>query len=166
MLRVDSSSSLTREHPVGEPLRNGTELRGGQVTALGHQGSQEAKGEQRVASRSLGEPLDERLGWGTADHAFGQGGGAGETERVERHPCEHLVLLQPEKHLRGHLLLAELRRAAHGDNENRCFGNVVGEVAKRVPGGGVSPMDIIEDDNNRLAPSQIADHHGQRLEQG
>lgn len=122
-----------RADALDEAFRQPTQLRRVQVGALVQQRAQQALGVQRVALRTLVQPLHELRGRRSAEHGGGQIGDAGHQERPEVQPTQQPVLLQLEQHMRGHLVANQLGRPRCPHEQDRPGGEPPGHSAKRLP---------------------------------
>jgi hypothetical protein len=147
-------------HPFGQTLGQPAQAGSGQVCVLLEQRADQADDVQRITSRPLPDPFDERRGRRLPDNRLGQLPGRVPVHRGHFEPLQESVLVQLEQRLRGDLLPGQIGRPAGGHDQQPGVVQVPGEVPQCLPRGGVGEVHVVDDgDDRRLGGLRAASWH-------
>ncbi len=130
----------------------------GQICTLVDQGMEQSGGIQRIAPRAFRQPCHKSGHSRPPRDRRGQFTEVGGAEDADGKAAQETFLFQSENDLGGVGMLRQLDGTGGGDDEDRVLTESVRDVVERRPGGGIRQVDVVDDDRQRLVPSEVREN--------
>ena len=154
-----------RRHPLGQTFGQATKLRGGQVSGLVQQRSQQPDRVQRVAPGPLAHPVHQNGRRRLLDHRFGQRLEPRAIKGTELDARQKIIFVELEQHLRRDIVLRKFGRTARRHDQQSSRVEMAREIPQPLPRGRIREMHVIQHNHQRRPLRQPTQEASQPLQQ-